>query len=271
MGTYIRLVGYNSQKAKEDAFINGANRFVAFEENFSKIPGMPIVYWSMPKILCAFEKPNIDKFVLFRQGMATSDNNRFLRLWFEVQLINICFNAIDLETAKYSQKKWFPYNKGGSYRKWYGNSEYVVNWENDGAEMKAFTATLTQGMNVRLKSREYYFKECYSWSKISGGEISFRYYPAGFAFDVAGCCVFEYGQNLFYFLALSNSIVTNAIASLLSPTINYELDHLKKIPVFFDDDKNSKIESITLQNIQISKADWDSVETSWDFKRHPLV
>ena len=110
----------------------------------------------------------------------------FNRLWHEVKESKTNLHATDLESARHSGSKWFAYNKGGAYRKWYGNSEYVVNWENDGAEMKAYTSTLPEGMNVRLKSREYYFKECYSWSKISSGQISFRYYPTGFAFDVAG-------------------------------------------------------------------------------------
>lgn len=147
----------------------------------------------------------------------------------------------------------------------------MVNWENDGAEMKAYTSTLPQGMNVRLKSREYYFKECYSWSKISSGQISFRYYPTGFAFDVAGCCVFECGDHLLYFLGLSNSVVTSILANCISPTMNYELDHLKKIPVIFNNEKEEVINEIVKKNIILAKTDWDSYETSWDFQKHPLV
>jgi hypothetical protein len=240
-------------------------------KNFSKIPGMPIAYWVSDKILKIFEKPMIESYVLFRQGMATSDNNRFLKLWHEVSLDKCNFKAVDLISAKNSLKKWFAYNKGGAFRKWYGNTEYVVNWENDGAEMKAFTANLSQGMNVRLKSREYYFKECYSWSKVTSAQISFRYYPVGFAFDVAGCCVFESGKNQYYFFALSNSKITSTIAAFLSPTLNFELDHLKKIPIIINNIFIDKVENLTRINIQISKLDWDSFETSWDFQKHPLI
>lgn len=248
------------------------NRFTQVSTNsFTKIPGSPIAYWAGPSILKTFENPSIDTVVLFRQGMATSDNNRFLRLWYEVSVEKCNFHAHDLESALSSKKKWFAYNKGGQYRKWFGNAEYLVNWENDGHEMKAFTATLSQGMNVRLKSREYYFKECYSWSKISSGQISFRYYPSGFAFDVAGCCVFNCGTHLKYNLALSNSVITKVIAGLLSPTINYELDHLKKVPIIRNDNLEEKIDSLVEDCIQMSKIDWDSYETSWDFQRHPLL
>ena len=240
-------------------------------EEFYKIPGSPIAYWASNKMLEIFGEPNIDQSVLFRQGMATSDNNRFLRLWYEVSSDKTFFQATDLECAKKSCKKWFAYNKGGAYRKWYGNAEYVVNWENDGNEMKKFTATLPQGMNVRLKSRDYYFKECYSWSKITSAQISFRYFPNGFAFDVAGCCVFESGNYLLYYLALSNSIVTKKIAEFLSPTLNFELDHLKKIPLIINNTLKEKIDNRTKENIELTKKDWDCFETSWDFEKHPLL
>ena len=270
-GTYCRLIEPNTQQGKEDMFLAGDNRFITSQVNFAKIPGSPIAYWVSLKVMNVFSNPSIEDYVLFRQGMATSDNNRFLRLWFEVSQENSFYEAYDLDSAKNSKRKWFAYNKGGSYRKWYGNADYVVNWENDGAEMKAFTATLTQGMNVRLKSREYYFKECYSWSKISTGQIAFRYYPNGFAFDVAGCCVFNCGTHLKYFLGLSNSIVTSVLTECLSPTVNYELDHLKKIPIIIDLDIEPNINKLVDWNIELCKQDWDSNETSWNFNKHPLI
>lgn len=237
-GTYFRLEEFKGdmdvQKAKVLEALANKNCGYFYETssiNFEKISGSPIAYWASDTLLETFKHRKIEDYVLFRQGMATSDNNRFLRMWYEVSADKTSLDSSDLESAKESGRKWFAYNKGGAFRKWYGNAEYVVNWENDGQEMKAFTATLPQGMNVRLKSREYYFKECYSWSKITSSQISFRYYPMGFVFDVAGCCVFEYGDNLLYFLALSNSIVTKVFASFISPTLNFELDHLKKIPV----------------------------------------
>ena len=270
-GTYHYIKLKNIENGFPKTFPVDENRFAQVStENFSKISGMPIAYWISENFIKTFENPPIDQYVLFRQGMATSDNNRFLRLWHEISQGKMCDSAIDLTTAKNSQMKWFPYNKGGLFRKWYGNQEYVVNWENDGAEMKAFTSTLPQGMNVRLKSREYYFKECYSWSKISGGSIAFRYYPNGFAFDVAGCCVFDAKEYFYYFLGLSNSIITAKLAEVLSPTMNSELEHLKKIPVIISEQKNI-VDDIVKRNIRLSKKDWDSFEISWCFERHPLI
>lgn len=274
MNLCIDYLAYDTENGIRQEMVSDKGLKVYYEtlqSNFNKIPGSPMAYWISKQLMNTFEHPSIENYVLFRQGMATSDNNRFLRLWHEVKESKTNLHATDLESARHSGSKWFAYNKGGAYRKWYGNSEYVVNWENDGAEMKAYTSTLPQGMNVRLKSREYYFKECYSWSKISSGQISFRYYPTGFAFDVAGCCVFECGDHLLYFLGLSNSVVTSILANCISPTMNYELDHLKKIPVIFNNEKEEVINEIVKKNIILAKTDWDSYETSWDFQKHPLV
>ena len=270
-GYYYRLVEAPTQEEKEKQFLDGESIFIASSESYSKVPGSPLAYWMSPRMIELFRYPQIENYVLFRQGMATSDNKRFLRLWFEVSQLNSCYSARDLESARESKCKWFAYNKGGTYRKWYGNTDYVVNWENDGYEMKAFTATLPQGMNVRLNSREYYFKECYSWSKISTGQISFRYYPSGFVFDVAGCCVFECGTHLKYYLGLSNSVITGTFVSCLSPTLNFELEHLKKVPVVINTNKEQRVDSIVDCNITLAKQDWDSFEISWNFKKHPLI
>ena len=275
IGRFVKLTEYPNAKLKEEKYLefNQGNIYYCKQNGFHSIPGSPIAYWASDRVLNLFNNEKIDNKVLFRQGMATSDNDRFLRYWYEISIHKASFNSSDLQVAKDSKMKWFPYNKGGSYRKWYGNCEYFVNWENDGKEMKEYTASLPQGMNVRLKSREYYFKPCYSWSKISSGSISFRYYPKGFAFDVAGCCVFECNEYLYYYLGLSNSIITTNIAKLLSPTMNFELDHLKKIPILYPKtiEIKEKIDNLVNQNIQISKDDWDSFETSWDFEQHPLL
>ena len=239
------------------------------QENFAKIPGSPVAYWVSDYFITLFENPNIKSYVLFRQGMATSDNNRFLRKWSEVSTEKLKFDTLNLEDAKKSNCKWFPYNKGGEYRRWYGNQEYCVNWENDGEEMKKFTATLPQGMNVRLKSREYYFKEEISWSAVTSGSLSFRYYPQGFAFDTTGACIFNCDEHRMYFLALLNTKVTTAVMDILNPTMNHTLEDMKKIPIVFFDEE--KISEISKECISLSKSDWDSFETSWNFKRHPLI
>jgi len=263
-GTYYRLV--NSKNKVQD-FLSKVDgiEFVANGKKFLKIPGYIFAYWGDDSVIQVFNNPDYESFVLFRQGMATSDNDRFIRLWHEVSKVNISFNSIDLVSAKNSRMKWFPYNKGGEVRKWYGNHYYLVNWLNDGEEMKEFTSALNQGMNVRLKSREYYFKETISWSKISSKSISFRYYPAGFIFDVAGCCVFESKIDVFYLLGLSNSFITTLVMDLISPTLNFELDHLKKLPIIYSPSAEKSIIELVKNSIETSKEIWDSYETSWLF------
>ena len=272
-GTYCRLFekqgAVDSVETKEKWFLEGKGRFVADQSNFSKIPGSPVAYWVSKRVMSLFEYPDIKSMVLFRQGMATSDNNRFLRKWYEVSLANFFASAKSLLEAKESAHKWFPYNKGGEYRKWYGNHEYCVNWENDGQEMKAYTATLPQGMNVRLKSREYYFKPEISWSAVTSGNLSVRFYPCGFIFDTAGGCIFNCAGHEMFFLALLNAKIGGLVMGAINPTINNTLEDMKKIPVIFDSE--AEISTMAKECVRISEVDWNSYETSWDFKRNPLV
>ncbi len=168
---------------------------------------------------------------MVRQGASTSDNNRFLRCWFEANFNKIGFDLIDISQTTDKTYKWFPYNKGGDYRKWYGNQEVVINYYDDGKELKEFQSTLSQGWTVRLKSREYYFKKSISWSKITSSTFSARFYQSGFIFDVAGCCYYPYSELSFsQRLALLNSKVAISILKFLSPTLNFEIEHIKKIP-----------------------------------------
>ena len=268
-GEYCRLIEPTSQQGKEDMFLAGENRYAADQSNFSKIPGSPVAYWVSERMMSLFEYPDIKSMVLFRQGMATSDNNRFLRKWYEVSLSNFFASAKSLLEAKESARKWFPYNKGGEYRKWYGNHEYCVNWENDGQEMKAYTATLPQGMNVRLKSREYYFRSEISWSAVTSGNLSVRFYPCGFIFDTAGGCIFNCDGHEMFFLALLNAKIGGLVMEAINPTINNTLEDMKKIPVIFDSE--AEISTMVRECVHISEIDWNSYETSWDFKRNPLV
>lgn len=272
-GTYCRLFekqgAVDSVETKEKWFLEGKGRFVADQSNFSKIPGSPVAYWVSKRVMSLFEYPDIKSMVLFRQGMATSDNNRFLRKWYEVSLANFFASAKSLLEAKESAHKWFPYNKGGEYRKWYGNHEYCVNWENDGQEMKAYTATLPQGMNVRLKSREYYFKPEISWSAVTSGNLSVRFYPCGFIFDTAGGCIFNCAGHEMFFLALLNAKIGGLVMGAINPTINNTLEDMKKIPVIFDSE--AEISTMAKECVRISEVDWNSYESSWDFKRNPLV
>lgn len=198
-----------------------------------------------------------------KQGLATADNNRFLRYWWEVDFNNIGFSSINCEDSKNTNKKWFPYNKGGSFRKWWGNQEFIINWENDGEELRNFKKSV-------LRNSQFYFHQSLSWSKISSGKIAFRYYPNGFIFDVAGCSVFvdDYLNYIFGFL---NSNACGNILDLISPTLNYEVGHIASLPIIIDENKVEDINNIVLENINICKDDWDDYETSWNFKKHPLL
>ena len=195
--------------------------------------------------------------------MQTGENDRFLRYWFEVDFNKIGFSSKTSNESKESKKKWFPYNKGGSFRKWYGNQEYIINWENDGAELKDFKKSV-------LRNSQFYFHNSLSWSKISSGKIAFRYYPYGFIFDVAGCSVFL-DDNLNYIAGFLNSNVCSKILDLISPTLNYEVGHISSLPIVIDESKKDEIENLVLENISICKNDWNDYETSWNFKKHPFL
>ena len=261
-GIYLRLVDYNNADLKEEEFFNKANYFQAKQKDFEKIPGSPIAYWVSDKIREIFEKnQKLGEVGEAKQGLATADNNRFLRLWNEVSFIKIGHNMTNSQEALESKKKWFPYNKGGEFRKWYGNQEYLVNWENDGYEIKNFK-------NAVVRNPSYYFKESISWSKVSSSNFSMRFYQKGLLFADAGMSYFS-NENLKYILGLSNSKLINKILSLLSPTLNFEVGHISNIPIIKKE--NTLVEKLVEENLNISKEEWDSRETSWDFERLSLV
>lgn len=272
-GTYCRLVEPTTQQGKEEVFLAKENRYVACSDNFAKIPGAPIAYWVSKKMINAFSKgASLKTYGDTRQGMATSDNNRFLRLWYETLHAKIGFSYISAEEALESHKKWFPYNKGGSFRKWYGNMDYVINYENDGFEVKQYASHLYKTFSRTIKSISEYFKPCISWSKVTSADIAFRYYPKGFVFDVAGCCIFyKSNDSMNYDFALLNSVVAKNIFSTISPTLNYETGHVASLPIIKSAIFVEIIDNIVDSNIERSKSDWDSFETSWDFQKHPLM
>ena len=250
-------------------FFNDKNKHLIKQDNFDKIPGSPIAYWVDDNLIDCFNNTKLESLASVKQGLATADNNRFLRFWYEVDFNKIGFSSKSCEDSKNSKLKWFPYNKGGDYRKWYGNQEFVVNWENDGFEIRNI-----KGPNGRIRSRaqntHFYFNESLSWSKVSSGNIAFRYYPTGFIFDVAGCSVFLNG-NFKYIFGFLNSKVCGSILDLISPTLNYEVGHIASLPIIIDESKKEKIENLVLENIEICKNDWDENEYSWNFKKHPLM
>ncbi len=204
-GIYIRLVDYSSQKKKESAFLDKNNLYITNQENFSKIPGMPFAYWSSKKIGAVFvSNESLDVYSDIKQGMATSDNDRFLKFWFEVEVNNCNFSAKNANDAKLSGKKWFPYHKGGKFRKWHGNHEYVVNWKDDGREIKNFTAEISKlRPGGRVKNQEYYFRKGLTWSALTSGKISFRSFGNGFLFDTKGSTCFPKKENLYLYTSVA--------------------------------------------------------------------
>lgn len=266
--TYKRLVDENSQTAKEQAFLNkNDNAYNITKTNFSKIPGSPIAYWVSENMLKAFDNKKISDIGEPRQGIIPGNVDAFLRLWHEVKFNKIGLNHTEYQDILKYRNKWFPYNKGGSYRKWFGNNEYIINMENNGYDIKYSG----KNNNYRLCEPSLYFQEALTWSKISSGDFSSRYMPKGYLFDIAGCCVFYLNDKMFYSIATLNSCVGKSILSLISPTLNYEVDHIKKIPIIIDNSKMVYINEKVQENISISKSDWDLYETSWDFKRNPLA
>lgn len=270
-GTYNYITMSDIENEQPIVFPIFQNRFAQIStDNFSKIPGSPVAYWVSKRFITNFEKGKLLGTVAdSKQGLATADNNRFLREWYEVPLFKIKFDAQSIEEAAQSNHKWFPYNKGGEFRKWYGNNDYVVNWENDGLEIRNFKDDKGK-LRSRPQNTEYYFRESVSWSLVTSSVAAFRYKAQGNIFDVAGMSFFS-KKNLFYLLALCNTKVVMEILKVIAPTINYQCGDIANIPVLFDDEQKPFIESIVQNNIAISKVDWDTFETSWDFVKHPLI
>lgn len=263
-GAYYRLIDGENSSEKEISFLKRNNEFInVSQNNFSKIPGSPIGYWVSEKIfsrfagnlaLSAVAKPCV--------GLQTADNARFLRLWFEVNLEKIGFGCGSAEEALETKRRWFPYNKGGASRKWYGNQEYLINWEYDGIGVK-------NNLGAVIRNPEQYFKVSISWSKVSSTKIAFRYFPKGFIFADAGMSIFS-ETNLFYFHGYCNSNVASSFIEILSPTLNYEVGHIGALPINIIEN-SINVEKIVKDNIAISKQDWDSHETSWNFEENPLL
>lgn len=246
-------------------------RYKADQKEFEKIPGSPIAYWVSDKIREIFEKnQKLGDIGEAKQGLATTDNDRFLRLWNEVNYNKIGFGIENSQAALESRKKWFLYNKGGEKRKWYGNQEYLVNWENNGYEIKGNILrkyTYLKTPDFVAKNPQYYFKESISWSKINSGNFSMRFFPKSFIFADAGMSIFIKDNK--EILGLCNSKVLNLCLGLLSPTLNFEVGHISKLPIKGTDNLKIKdnINNLVQQNINIAKEEWDSRETSWDFEK----
>lgn len=267
-GTYCRLIEPTSQQGKADMFISGQNQYRVGQISFSKIPGVPVAYWISPEVLKLFDERTVGSIADAKSGMTTTDNTRFLRLWEEVNCQKIGFgygNIADTQDMKY---KWFPFCKGGDFRRWAGNESFVVNWFNNGEEIRVAAEGATGG---RLVNIDCALRECLVWTKISSANISLRMKKQGIFFSDAAPGVFANRETLYYLLALLNTKYANEIIKLINPTLNFVPGAVSSVPVKKDEKNKGKIIEIAEENVQLSEQDWDSFETSWDFKKHPLL
>ena len=270
-GTYCRLIEPTTQQGKEDMFLAGENRYFANQDNFAKIPGRPVAYWASTRALENYVcMGSVSDMGEGRIGLITGDANRFLRLWSEVDFKRIGFDIHSNEESVKSGLKWFPTQKGGDFRKWYGNLDYIVNWENDGYEMR-----YDNYMGKRVRSHNYNgdlgFKKAITWTTISSGNFACRFSGDGFIYDTAGPFFHVTDdRKLYMLLAFLDSKVANFYLKIMNPTINFPPGYIQAIP-FSKECQTEQIENLSKSCTDMSKNDWDAFETSWDFKKHPLV
>lgn len=277
-GTYCRLIEPTTQQGKEEMFLSAENRYYVEQDNFSRIPGEPIAYWASAEDIKAYVVgENLGKFADFRHGMSTSDDKQFLRYWFEVAYTKI---GMEIEDRKetFGYEKWFPLLKGGEYRKWYGNFYFVVNWQNDGEQIKYISNKkypyLKGKLDFVLGGQMYYFKPGYTWSALSSGKLGIRKFDRGFIFNTKGQCYFPYdmysGDILLAFL---NSCVAGKLLEYIAPTLDYTSGVISKLHIPYIENRNdiNYITNLVSSCVDIAKKEWDSFEISWKFKKHPLA
>ena len=264
-GEYCRLIEPTSQQGKEDMFLAGENRYFTAQDRFFHIPKKRLGYWISEKLLAQFNQEPLSYYADTRRGLQTGDSQRFIRKWFEVSVVK---EALQLGKATKSiPAKWFLFNSGGTFRRWYGNIVDVVDWENKGQEIKATGKAI-------IPSENRYFDELISWNKISSGQMSVRYQPQGIIPGDASPFLHSTSQDhniILYAMAMLNSKIAAAIVEVLSPTLNFEVGNIAEIPVAVDASAQARVITTVDSCVQITRNEWDSYETSWDFKRHPLV
>ena len=280
-GRYVRLVDVKTAIEKESEYLalanGGSNAEVDYQFNmryFSQLPDNIIGYWIAQKYIDIFEnQPSLTDVSKPRQGLSTSDNDRFLKFWYEPSISNIGIGLTRDEAAK-SGLKWFPYNKGGEFRKWFGNNNYVINWQYDGKELRDWADWLnTHGTSMgRLVSQEFYFMKGLTWSGVGASRFGVRCFGIGMLFDVGANGLFVDGELYYYLAGFLNTKIADDMLKILNPTINTGSGTVGKLPFISSSTSViTGIESDVKRCINLSKSDWDAFETSWDFKRHPLL
>ena len=276
-GEFIRLTDFpgadeQAEKVKEAVKNDVKYRYRTTTDEFKRIQGSPIAYWISERTKEIFESAEpLGEIAEPRVGLQTGNNEEFLRLWYEVDLNKIGFGINNSNEGKELGYKWFPYNKGGDFRKWYGNNEWIVNWENDGEEIRN-NFNEAGKLRSRPQNRQYYFREGITWSDVSSSYFGVRYAEKGFIFDVKGSSMFpKESYSIELVLAIIASKIVSEFLKILNPTISFQVGDLKRIPIILPDKKmESNIIELSKENIRICKEDWDWFETSWNFKKHPF-
>lgn len=280
IGQYVKLSSFTGaenqpiklREAIQDPTVN--YRFSATTSMFGSFPSNTVAYWASEAVINAFSRGvPLERIAIPRQGMATTDNDRFVRTWAEVSSMKLGLGIEDTNNARESGYKWFPYNKGGRYRKWYGNNFFVVNYEKDGAEIKESVLQKYPYLKTPdfvVKNQDCYFKEGITWTFISI-DIGVRYTPCGAIFDVAGSSLFPPKDKLFYVLGFMCSKLMTYFMQILNPTMNVQAGNVAALPLIISSGYENAIKQLSKDCMEISKLDWDSFENSWGFQRHPLV
>lgn len=264
-GTYCRLIDGDSEKAKADMFVSSKNRYVAEQDNFSKIPGSPVAYWVSYAGIEAFCKnKKIDDIASPRAGICTGSNDRYFRFWFEIEPTDIGCDFDNRESVLAQNRyKWFFHYKGGEFRRWYGNIDLVINYTTESLK------DMEKNKGFRHDNRNYYFAQGITWSKLCSGNFSARTMIKSTMFDSTGTSIFPPAEIKEYLLGLLNSKVMLYLVQILNPTLAIYPNNIGNIPLKVL--SKDSVDNLVEKNIEISRQDWDSFETSWDFKRHPLV
>lgn len=272
ISTFKRLVDYSGEKNKEIEFQNDNNTYKSNSKQFDLVGGSPLVYWADNSFFEAFKRGRlVGEIADVKRGMTTSDNNRFLRFWAEVDYTKIGFGMESHEQANESEKVWFPYSKGGGYRKWYGYQEFVVDWENNGKRVIDFAKTINKSFTRTIVNMDYYFLPSVGFSYITSGPFSMRWIPKGFIYDSGGPGMFGDEKTRKKLIACMNSKPAQYILKLISPTINLQIADIVRLPFLWKEEYEEEIFQLVDENIEISKADWNNYETSWEFVQHPYL
>lgn len=261
--SYKRLLDYLTENAKRDGFITDSKVFLSMQERFGLVAEYIFAYWVSEQVFKTLaNSPTLESVAYPRKGLTTGDNERFVRLWHEI--------VKDKFSVMSTAKKWFPMTKGGLFRKWYGNNEYVVNWENEGKEIRSFYDEKGK-LRSRPQNIQFYLREGISWNDTGSGDLAFRFQNEQYIPNASGPCVYSGSADIWYLIGLLNSKVSRKFMEVLAPALKFEVGQVARYPIRMCDEKGDRISNINKECVSLSCSDWDAFETSWDFQCHPLI